>query len=87
MGETGRAEKRTRKGQKQWLTTTRKQASHPATNTITHHGFSEQQIRGIFEGAGVGKDFALEEMAVVFHFSKESGEVKRKLFMARGTKA
>lgn len=64
------------------------QASHPATNTITHHGFSEEHIRRIFEEAGVGNDFGLERMAVVFHFSKESGsEVKRDIFIARGTKA
>lgn len=62
-------------------------ASHPAASTITHHGFSEEHIRRIYEEAGVGKDFALEEMAVVFHFSKEGGEVKRKIFLARGTKA
>lgn len=63
------------------------QASHPASSTVTHHGFSEEQIRGIFENAGVGKDFALEKMAVVFNISKDSGEVRRNLFMARGTKA
>ncbi|KAG7291526.1 hypothetical protein NEMBOFW57_001545 [Staphylotrichum longicolle] len=62
-------------------------ASHPASSTVTHHGFSEEQIRGIFEQAGVGKDFALEKMAVVFNISKDSGEVRRNLFMARGTKA
>ncbi|KAL2161134.1 hypothetical protein VTH06DRAFT_8353 [Thermothelomyces fergusii] len=63
-------------------------ASHPATASITHHGFTEEQIRHIYEGAGVGKDFALQELATVFHFSKEKGEeVKRKLFIARGTKA
>ncbi|KAL2136812.1 hypothetical protein VTI74DRAFT_1026 [Chaetomium olivicolor] len=63
-------------------------ASHPATSTITHHGFSEEHIRKIYEDAGVGKDFALEELATVFHFSKENDtEVRRKIFMARGTKA
>ncbi|KAJ4298439.1 hypothetical protein N0V88_003469 [Collariella sp. IMI 366227] len=63
-------------------------ASHPATSTITHHGFSEEQIKKIYEDAGLGKDFALEELAVVFHFSKENNtEVRRRIFMARGTKA
>ncbi|KAL2150043.1 hypothetical protein VTH82DRAFT_7719 [Thermothelomyces myriococcoides] len=63
-------------------------ASHPATQSITHHGFTEEHIRRIYKEAGVGKDFALEDLATVFHYSKENGEeVKRKLFMARGTKA
>ncbi len=64
-----------------------RQASHPAASTVIHHGFSEEHIKRIFEEAGVGKDFALEEMAVVIHMSKETGEVKRKIFIARGTKA
>ncbi|KAK4143554.1 methyltransferase [Dichotomopilus funicola] len=63
-------------------------ASHPAASTITHHGFTEDHIRQIYEEAGMGKDFALQEMAVVFHFSRETEtEVKRRLFLARGTKA
>ncbi|AEO64986.1 uncharacterized protein THITE_2048153 [Thermothielavioides terrestris NRRL 8126] len=62
--------------------------SHPATQTVTHHGFSEETIRRIYEEAGVGKDFALVEAGVVFHFSKENGtEVRRRIFIARGTKA
>jgi hypothetical protein len=63
------------------------QPSHPAHSTITHHGFSEEHIRRIFEEAGVAKDFALDEMAVVFHMGKNNQEVRRKIFMARGTKA
>jgi len=51
---------------------------------VTHHGFSEEQIRGIFEQAGVGKDFDLEEVGTVsFHISDQ----KRRVFIARGTKA
>jgi len=63
-------------------------ASHPAASTITHHGFTHDHIKRIFEEAGVGKDFALDEIAMVFHFSKETEtEVKRNIFIARGTKA
>ncbi|KAK4153714.1 methyltransferase [Chaetomidium leptoderma] len=67
-------------------------ASHPAVSTITHHGFTEEHIQRIYEEAGVGKDFALQEMAVVFHFQNEGEgveprEVRRKLFLARGVKA
>jgi hypothetical protein len=58
--------------------------SHSASATVTHHGFSEEQIRGIFEQAGVGKDFDLEEVGTVsFHISDQ----KRRVFIARGTKA
>jgi hypothetical protein len=64
------------------------QTSHAATPTVTHHGFSEEQIKRIFEEAGVGKDFALEEAAVVF-FRQAEGQpsIKRRIFFARGTKA
>ncbi|KAL2269388.1 hypothetical protein VTJ83DRAFT_1572 [Remersonia thermophila] len=63
-------------------------ASHPASSTITHHGFSEQHIRGIFEQAGVGKDFALDELETEFHFTKPDGfEMHRRIFIARGTRA
>ncbi|KAL2255619.1 hypothetical protein VTK26DRAFT_3000 [Humicola hyalothermophila] len=63
--------------------------SHPATSTITHHGFSEGQIRRIYEDAGVGKDFALQEMATVsFNVGGEyKADKKRRIFMARGVKA
>ncbi|GJC90859.1 hypothetical protein ColLi_13697 [Colletotrichum liriopes] len=43
-------------------------AALPAANTVVHHGFSEERIRAVFEQAGAGKDFALEELGsgVVF---------------------
>lgn len=57
-------------------------------STVTHHGFSHEHIRRIYEEAGVDKDFGIEEVAVVFHFSKEDDTaVKRKIFIARGTKS
>jgi hypothetical protein len=63
-------------------------ASHPATSTVTHHGFSEEQIRGVFEQAGVGKDFALDELKTDIRFPKPDGsEMSRTVFIARGTKA
>ena len=58
--------------------------SHPATKTVMHHGFSAERVRRIFEDAGVGKDYAIEEVGDV---SFRGHEDKRKLFMARGTKA
>ncbi|KAF6844290.1 methyltransferase C1347.09 [Colletotrichum musicola] len=89
----------------------------PAANTVKHHGFSEERIRAIFEQAGAGKDFALEDLGsgVVFgghghghdhshSHSHESGHhhdhhdhshgaqkdgkgMKKRVFLARGTKA
>lgn len=64
----------------------RLEASHPASHTITHHGFSEEEIRKIFVGAGAGGDFGFETAGGVV-FEREGGMVERTLFMARGTKA
>lgn len=58
-------------------------ADEKAIRTVTHHGFSEERIREIFIGAGVGKDFLLEDLGQV-KFGEKHG--KRTLFMARGTK-
>lgn len=65
------------------------QFEHPVTSTITHHGFSESEIKRIFEEAGVGKDFALDAVApMVFNRATENRpEIRRKIFLARGTKA
>ncbi|KAK0665809.1 S-adenosyl-L-methionine-dependent methyltransferase [Cercophora samala] len=62
-------------------------ASHPASDTVIHHGFSKEHIQKIFEDAGVGQDFGFEELAVVFNKATETrGEMRRKIFMARGTR-
>lgn len=64
------------------------QPSHAAASSIAHHGFSEEQIRRIYEEAGVGKDFAIEEVADVFNLVTENKpEMRRTVFIARGTKA
>jgi SAM-dependent methyltransferase len=59
----------------------------PATHTVTHHGFSEEQIKVMFENAGVGKDFAMEELGsgIVFQGGGHA-PMKRRVFLARGTK-
>ena len=57
---------------------------------VAHHGFSEERVREIFEGAGVGKGFGLEEMGegVVFHNAGGEGkDMRRRVFIARGEKA
>ncbi|KAF3359684.1 Putative coatomer subunit alpha [Verticillium dahliae VDG1] len=56
-------------------------------NGVMHHGFSEERMRAMFEGAGAGINYALQEVGsgVVFHGADE--DRKRRVFMARGTKA
>lgn len=90
-------------------------ASHEMDNEksqnrgVTHHGFSQAQIRAMFEGAGVGGDFAFEELAEPVEFKTlhggghehghdhghshrhadghgEKPTLKRRMFIARGTK-
>lgn len=58
-------------------------ADEKALKTVTHHGFSEERIREVFVGAGVGKEFLLEGLGQV-KFGEKHG--KRTLFLARGTK-
>lgn len=56
---------------------------------VVKHGFSEDEIRDIFEKAGCGKDFGLKEMGrgVVFENMHGSGQARtRHVFLARGTK-
>ena len=63
------------------------QGNHPAIPTITHHGFSESQMKKMYEDAGVGKDFALQEVSVVFNRGGgNEPEWKRGIFIARGSK-
>lgn len=64
---------------------------HPAKHTVTHHGFSEKEMRDIFEKAGAGGDFAMSDIGdmTLTKVVGEDGtvkEMKRRLFIARGTK-
>ncbi|KAK4161447.1 methyltransferase [Cladorrhinum sp. PSN259] len=71
-----------------FLTHEKAQGDHPAIATVTHHGFSESEMRKLYEDAGVGENFALQEVAVVFNRDREyKTEWERKVFIARGTKA
>ncbi|KAK8073916.1 methyltransferase C1347.09 [Apiospora phragmitis] len=49
---------------------------HNAAHTVTHHGFSESQMKGIFESAGAGRKFAFQEMGsgVVFTMGRARRE-------------
>ncbi|KAF7898212.1 hypothetical protein EAF00_004658 [Botryotinia globosa] len=59
--------------------------------TVTHHGFSEEEIKKIFIDAGVGTDFGYMVLGkgIVFHGTGVEGgrkDMKRAVFMARGVK-
>ena len=38
--------------------------AHPAVHTVRHAGFSEEAVREMYEGAGVGNDFKLQSKLV-----------------------
>ncbi|TGO57356.1 hypothetical protein BCON_0066g00040 [Botryotinia convoluta] len=62
-----------------------------ARETVTHHGFSEEEIKKIFVDAGVGADFGYMVLGkgIVFHGTGVEGgrkDMKRAVFMARGVK-
>lgn len=66
-------------------------ADNPAQHTVTHHGFSEEGMRDVFVQAGAGKDFAVADLGSVTlgrpkEGTHETHELKRRLFIARGTK-
>ncbi|KAM0325087.1 hypothetical protein ACHAQA_007626 [Verticillium albo-atrum] len=54
---------------------------------VMHHGFSEERMRAMFEGAGAGKDYALQEVGSGLVFHGTGDERKRRIFLARGVKA
>lgn len=53
---------------------------------VTHMGFSEDDVKRLFEGAGVGQDFEYVVLGKGIVFSKEGGDMKREVFMAKGRK-
>ncbi|TGO44571.1 hypothetical protein BOTNAR_0792g00010 [Botryotinia narcissicola] len=62
-----------------------------AKETVTHHGFSEEEIKKIFKDAGVGTDFGYMVLGkgIVFYGTGVEGgrkDMKRAVFMARGVK-
>jgi hypothetical protein len=57
------------------------------TETITHLGFAEEDVRASFEAAGVGEKFEYVVLGTGVVFTHEGKEQKRSLFMARGVKA
>jgi len=59
-----------------------------AAATVMHHGFSEERIKSVFEGAGVGGDFGLVEIGTITHGhgDAEGKKAVKRVFLARGTK-
>jgi SAM-dependent methyltransferase len=62
--------------------------AHPAAKTVMHMGFSEEEIRKVFEGAGVGGGFeyVVVGKGVVFEDKEKGLGMDRSVFMARGSK-
>lgn len=55
-------------------------------NTVMHFGFAEEDIKKMFEGAGVGKDFDFVVLGKGVVFEREGKSMKREVFMAKGRK-
>ncbi|KAG5962995.1 hypothetical protein E4U56_003085 [Claviceps arundinis] len=59
------------------------------TSSVRHNGFTEQQIRDMFEGAGAGGNFAFHALPEDITFENAHGRGKhmaRRVFIARGEK-
>lgn len=62
-------------------------SGHDAAKTVTHQGFSEEDVKKMFEEAGVGGDFKYLQVGkgnITFGEGKE--KVERSVFFARGFK-
>ncbi|CAG8973225.1 hypothetical protein HYALB_00006394 [Hymenoscyphus albidus] len=63
--------------------------THAASKTVVHHGFEMEEVRRMFGDVGAGGGFDLQVLGrgVVFKGAREGGEeMRRSVFMARGTK-
>jgi SAM-dependent methyltransferase len=54
--------------------------------TVAHMGFSEEDVKNTFEGAGVGGGFEYVSLGKGVVFGEEVERVERSVFMARGSK-
>jgi len=62
-----------------------------AQHTVSHHGFKLEDVKSMFENAGVGKEFEAVELGDGVVFARSDGQetrqdFKRSVFMARGFK-
>ncbi|KAG6289873.1 hypothetical protein E4U09_004715 [Claviceps aff. purpurea] len=58
-------------------------------SSVRHNGFTEQQVRDMFEGAGAGENFAFHALPEDITFENAHGKGKhmaRRVFIARGEK-
>ncbi|XWW94180.1 hypothetical protein V2A60_002122 [Cordyceps javanica] len=63
--------------------------NHNAARGVHHHGFTEDNIRTMFETAGAGSGFEYKELSTEVVFANLPGQgqpMHRRLFLARGTK-
>lgn len=61
-------------------------AGHKAKDTVKHLGFAEEEVRRMFTEAGVGGGFEYVVVGKGIVFTHEGQQMRRSLFMARGTK-
>ncbi|KUJ23612.1 S-adenosyl-L-methionine-dependent methyltransferase [Mollisia scopiformis] len=60
---------------------------HNAAKTVTHMGFSEEEVKKMFEEAGCGGDFRYLEVGKgKIAFGEGQDKVERSVFFARGSK-
>ena len=60
--------------------------NHPAMETVTHHGFSKDRVKAMFEQAGAGNKFALRSTTIEMDHGDGTVPVPRTIFFARGQK-
>ncbi|KAG0651262.1 putative methyltransferase [Hyphodiscus hymeniophilus] len=58
-----------------------------AAHTVTHWGFAKEDIKKMYEEAGVGVDFDFVVLGKGVVFEKEGKSMRRTAFMAKGRKA
>lgn len=59
---------------------------HKAAHTVTHMGFSKEDIKKMFEDAGVGADFDYKVIGKGIVFEAEGQKMERSVFFAKGAK-
>ncbi len=60
--------------------------AHKAAHTVTHMGFSQEDVKKIFEEAGVGSKFDYKVIGKGVVFSDGDKKVERSVFFAKGAK-
>ncbi|PWY88433.1 putative SAM-dependent methyltransferase [Aspergillus heteromorphus CBS 117.55] len=58
-----------------------------AEHTVTNHGFTEEQMRQLHEGAGLNEDFRYQSMNEQFVYQKDGKQRTLTFFLSRGQRA